>query len=204
MSARALVVRLLCGCVAIVFTAGLSASEPQPDSTAVQQQLELTKPGPEHQQLARYVGKWNVAVRMGGGATAVSYTGTGEGRMVVGGRFLQVEYQARNATDATEGLMLLGFDRRHQRFTMSAHDSFGTYAVSSQGTQDESTGKIRMQGTDDDPVMKALGHEKAFVQVLDPRSDDEFAIEVWFVDTRSAARKEFKYMEYLFTRRAEP
>lgn len=186
----------------LIMLSTISAADPMP--ATVQQQLELTKPGPEHQKLARHVGKWNVAVRMGSGANAVSYTGTGEGRMVVGGRFLQLEYQAKQETDTTEGLMLLGFDRRHKRFTMSAHDSFGTYVVSSRGTMDESSGKIRMHGTDDDPVMKALGHEKAFVHVLDPRSDDEFAIEIWFVDTRTAARKEFKYMEYVFTRRGKP
>lgn len=77
----------------------------------------------------------------------------------------------------------------------------GTYFITSQGRRDTPGGKIRMLGTDDDPVMKAMGHTKEFVHVLDLRSPDEFAVEVWVVDTRTSARKEFKYMECLFKRR---
>jgi hypothetical protein len=49
--------------------------------------------------------------------------------------------------------------------------------------------------------MKAMGHTKEFVHILDLRAPDEYAVEVWFVDTRTAERKEFKYMDYTFKRR---
>ncbi|WP_449069707.1 DUF1579 family protein [Prosthecobacter sp.] len=166
-----------------------------------EEQLKLTKPGAEHEELARHAGTWDVEVSMGGGAAAVKYQGTSENRMTVGGRFLQMEYQARGKAGSTEGMFTLGFDPRHQRHTLIAMDSFGAYFVTSEGLRDAKDGKIRMRGTDDDPVMKAMGHTKEFVHVLHLRSADEFAVEVWFVDTRTAARKEFKYMDYTFKRR---
>ncbi|MDZ4781837.1 MAG: DUF1579 family protein [Planctomycetia bacterium] len=142
-----------------------------------------------------------MTVSMGSGASAIKYQGTAESRMTVGGRFLQVEYQAQGKADATEGMFTAGFDSRHQRHTLIAMDSFGTYFVTSQGQRDAKSGKIRMSGTDDDPVMKALGHTKEFVHVLDLRGPEEFVMEVWFVDTRTAARKDFKYMDYTFKRK---
>lgn len=49
--------------------------------------------------------------------------------------------------------------------------------------------------------MKAMGYTKEFVHVLDLRDADEYAIQVWFVDTRTPERREFKFMEYTFKRR---
>jgi hypothetical protein len=109
--------------------------------------------------------------------------------------------QAKSQADTTEGVFIIGFDPRHDRFALIAMDNFGDYFVTSQGKRDERTGKIRMLGTDDDPMMKALGHSKEFVHVLDVRNEDEFAIEVWFVDTRTPARREFKFMDYSFKRK---
>jgi hypothetical protein len=169
---------------------------------SIEEQLQATKPGPEHEKLSPYAGQWEVEVRMGGGPAAAAYQGTASGRMIVGGRFLQLEYQAKGESDDdTEGQFTIGYDQRHKQFDLIALDSFGTYSVASHGKRDEESGKIRLWGTDDDPMMKALGLTKEFVHVLDLRGADEFAIEVWFVDTRTAARKQFKYMDYIFKRK---
>lgn len=183
----------------LMLTGVLAAQEAK--SPSAEDQLKLTGPGLEHGALARYAGTWDVTVGIGSGESAIKYQGTAESRMTVGGRFLQVEYQAKGKADATEGMFTVGFDPRHQHHTLIAMDSFGTYFVTSQGKRDARSGKIRMSGTDDDPVMKALGHTKEFVHVLDLRGPEEFVVEVWFVDTRTAARKEFKYMDYTFKRK---
>ena len=181
----------------------LPAQEPkqQAKPLSAEEQLKLTKPGVEHELLARYAGTWEVEVTMGSGAAALTYRGTGENRMTVGGRFLQMEYQAKGKADSTEGMFTVGFNSRHQRHTLIAMDSFGTYFVMSQGQRDATSGKIRMLGADDDPMMKAMGYTKEFVHVLDLRGADEYAVEVWFVDTRTPARQEFKYMDYTFRRK---
>jgi hypothetical protein len=187
----------------LLATLSSSAQESKSPSKppSAEDQLKLARPGVEHEKLAAYVGAWTVEVTIGSGLRALKYQGTSQNRMTVGGRFLQMEYQAKGKTNSTEGLFTVGFDPRHQRHTLIAMDDFGTYFVTSQGQRDSNTGKIRMLGTDDDPVMKAMGLTKEFVHVLDLRNPDEFAVEVWFIDTRNAARKEFKYMDYIFKRK---
>ncbi len=161
--------------------------------------FDLAKPGAEHQKLAEYAGDWSVEVRMGSGNSALTYTGAAKNRMIVGGRFLEIEYEAQAKDNKTEGVFLVAFDGRHQRFALVSLDNFGTYFVTSQGKRDEN-GKAKLIGSDDDPQMKAMGYTKEFAHVLDLRSKDEFVIEVWFVDTRTPSRREFKYMDYTFKR----
>jgi len=176
-----------------------STAATKPPSQA--EMLKMAGPGPEHEQLAGYAGTWDVEIKMGGGRNAMVYQGTAKNRMTVGGRFLEMQYEATGKGGTNEGAFTLGFDRRHKEYALVAFDSFGTYFVTSQGKRDEKSGKIRMTGKDDDPMMKAMGHTKEFVHVLDLRGPDEFAVEVWFVDTRTAERREFKYMDYTFNRK---
>jgi hypothetical protein len=189
--------------IAVVFTVDVL---PAQDASKAGKALSMadpakfTKPGEEHEKLARYVGAWNIEIRMGSGA-ALAYQGAATNRMTVGGRFLQMEFQAQGKSNTTEGIFTLSFDTRHQRFSIIAMDSFGTYFVTSSGKRDEASGKIRMLGTDDDPLMKSMGYTKEFIHIVDFRSLDEYVVEVWFVDTRTSARREFKYMDYVFKRK---
>lgn len=159
--------------------------------------LEMSKPGPNHRQLAALSGDWNCDVNMGSDA---KYQGVANCRMVAGNRFLSVEYSSKGKNDVLEGVFHIGFDRRHGHYTLVSMDSFGTYFVTSKGKPDEETGKIKMYGTDDDPNMKAMGYKKEFVHVLDIRGENEFSVEVWFVDTRTEKRRETKFMEHNFKR----
>jgi hypothetical protein len=173
------------------------AQETKPKVPPPEEIAKLTGPGPEHQKLAEYVGDWNVVIKMNG----VTGEGTAHNRMTTGGRFLFVEYETKSKVGPIEGTFTLSYDTRHQRFALMATDNFGTYFVTAQGQRDPESGKLRLLGSDDDPTMKAKGFTKEFVHVVDFRKPDEFAIEVWFVDTRTAARREFKAMEYVFTRK---
>jgi hypothetical protein len=181
----------------------LRAQDAQPTvkPPSAEAQRKLGSPGPEHERLATYTGAWDVEIRMGAGGAAMVYRGQADHRMLAGRRFLQMDYQAKDKADNIDGSFIIGFDSRHKRFTLVALDSFGPYFVTSQGKAGDNAVKIRMLGTDDDPMMKAMGFTKEFVHVLELRSADEFAIEVWFVDTRNAARREFKYMDYVFKRK---
>lgn len=197
---RALVCLVLISAVAI-------AQEPKPKTPPARPTPEeiakLIAPGPEHEKLAGYAGDWTVAIKMGGGKAAVSSEGTAKSRMTTGGRFLFIEYEAKEKPTPVEGTFTLGFDSRHEHFTLMETDSFGTYFLTSQGKRDADTGKLRLLGTDDDPMMKAMGLTKEFLHVIDFRDKDEFAVEIRFVDTRTPARKEIKMMEYVFRRKPQ-
>lgn len=194
MKIRLTIIAPLCAFIALASAEGQEARKPA--ETSSEAQSRLAGPAPEHDKLARYSGAWDLQVKMG----SLTYQGAATNRMTVGGRFLQVEYQARGTKGATEGIFVAGFDPRHQRHTLIAMDSFGPYFVTSQGKPDDS-GKLRLLGSDDDPTMKAMGFTKEFVHVVDFKSADEFVIEVRFIDTRTAERKEMKFMTYSFVRR---
>jgi hypothetical protein len=184
--------------VLISIPLGAPADDQKPAALSPEEIAQLIGPGPEHAALGKFVGDWDVSIKMG----PASYAGEAKARTTVGKRFLQVEYQAKGKADATEGMFTLGFDRRHKEYALIAQDSFGTYFVTSQGKRDDKTGKLRLLGRDDDPQMKAMGLTKEFLHVVDLSNPDQLAIEVWFIDTRTPARKEIKFMEYQFKRKA--
>jgi len=171
---------------------GKPSVRPSPEEIA-----KLTAPGPEHAKLAGYAGDWDVSIKFGGATS----TGTAQQRMTTGGRFLFIEFATQGAAGALEGTFTLGFDARHERFALMATDSYGTYFVTSQGKRDAATGKLRLLGGDEDPMMKSMGFTKEFMHVIDFRGPDEFVIEVHFVDTRTPERRELKAMEYVFKRK---
>lgn len=164
-------------------------------------------PGPEHQTLASFAGDWEAELTFGAGPAARTTRCDGRSRMVVGGRFLQMDYRAKETVGSddpasfSEGQFQLGFDRRHRQFTIVAMDNWGTYFVTGKGQEDSSSGKIRLAGTDDDPQMKAMGLTKEFVYAIDLRDRDRLTVDVLVVDTRTPARREFKLLGIVFKRR---
>ena len=162
--------------------------------------LQQAKPGPEHEILANYVGSWQVTVTMGEGDRAATSRGRVKTHMMMDGRFLWIAYNVSGRAGSFKGAFMIGFDRRNSRYTLMGIDTHGTYAVTSHGTQDPTTGKIKLYGNDEDPNMKAMGFEKEFAHVLDFRNPDEFEIEVNYIDTRTPARSEIKAMEFVFIR----
>ena len=188
---------------ALLVGPGIHASaqevQPAPKVPSIADQLKRAKPGPEHEKLVRYSGEWDLEIKM---RPNTIYQGRATNLAIVGGRFLQIEYQTKGSRDSIDGIFTVGFDPRHERFTMIAMDSFGPYFVTSQGKRDEATGIIKMLGTDDDPAVKAMGYTKEFIHALDLRGPDEFTIEIYFINTRTPERREMKFMTYTFKRKA--
>jgi hypothetical protein len=184
--------------------AGFTAAQGTNSSASQSALARLSHPGPEHRRLGELTGKWGVTIHMGSGSgsSTANHTGTAESRLTTQGRFLFIEYAAKGATGPLEGTFTLGFDSRHDEFVLMATDTYGNYFVTSRGKSESSGAPIKMYGRDDDPTMKAMGLTKEFVHVLHLRNRTEFALEIWFVDTRTQERKEIKFMEYRF-RRAE-
>ncbi len=190
-----------CSLTVLVFTlaAPLSAQAPKQPPSA-EDLLAQTKPGPEHERLAQLAGAWNIAVTMGGGPQPMKWQGQANAKPVVGGRFLEINYEAPGAGDPAEGMLLLGFDRRHGEYTLVALDQWGTYWVTARGKPTEGSKLVKLYGRDDDPMMKAMGLTKEFAFALDFGKPDALQIEALMIDTRTPERKEHKLVEYLLTR----
>src|SRR5688572_665077 len=103
---------------------------------------EAAQPGPEHRRLAALAGEWNLRFELSPSPATqpVVGSGTASNRMILGGRFLQSESVVQLGGDRTEGLMILGYDRRAGRYTMLGLDTYGTHYVGAEGPYDEGSG----------------------------------------------------------------
>ena len=150
-------------------------------------------PGPAHDALHQLQGGWEVQVGDDVGGTA-----TGHPRL--DGRFLEVELTL-NEGPIRHALYTFGFDRRHDEYTVVAMDDTGTYFVTAKGAREGD--RVVMYGQDDEPVMTAMGFEKEFVIVLRWYSDNRIGIETLFIDTRTPARTEMPFIEFVLERGEE-
>ena len=173
--------------------------KPAPRNSTAELQ-ELANPGAEHRDLAKFEGKWSVEIKLGAGKSASVYRGLSKNRMVVGGRFLACEFGAAKEKESVDGVLTIGFDRRHDEYTIQSIDSWGTYFVTARGKRDGDFKEIKLYGVDDDPNMTAMGFTKAFAFGLVLTSSDEFTVNIYMIDTRTPARREMLMMEYTFTR----
>lgn len=160
---------------------------------------DLTAPSAEHEEMASYAGTWDVEMNFASDSKNV-YTGSSTNAMIVGGRFLQIQFSLNKGDSDVDGAFILGFDRRNLEYQILAMDSWGTYYVTAVGKRSEETGAIKMYGKDNDPNMKKMEFDKEFGHICKFKSENRFTIEIFFIDTRTDARTELKSMEYRFSR----
>ena len=93
----------------------------------------------------------------------------------------------------TEGLNILGFDRRNKVYTSVGFDTWGTYFVTSEGSYDETSKTISMYGEAED---KTFGMTEKYSINLRLIDEDTY---VWEVIIRDAQQMhgvdEFKMVE---------
>lgn len=157
-----------------------------PCQTTSGQAPAQTTPGPEHELIASLVGEWDFLV---GNETV----GKANAHLRLGDRFLEIEFRL-DWNPVQHGIYIFGFDRRHSEYTVIAFDNTGTYWVSAKGKEED--GRIKMYGSDNDPVMTAMGFEKEFVIVLDVPSENRVSIETYYIDTRTPERSEMLGLSY--------
>ena len=170
------------------------------DKAKITAYIELAKPGPEHKQLESLVGTWDQEIKfwMEPGKPPITFKGTCQNRMILGGRFLLTEAKGGSGPMAFENMIIMGFDRRTKKFTTVDFDSGGTYYVAAAGPYDESRKAIVMYGEDVDP---ALGTQK-YDRVIRIVSPTKYITEVVFKDpAHTHGLPEFKMVEITRTRK---
>ncbi len=163
---------------------GQAQQEPTPEElqALVARVMKLGKPGPEHARLARMAGTFDVENKIWPtpGAEPETAHGTMESEMVLGGRFLLLRSTIEGGMFAAEGLTIIGFDRRHEEYTLIGMDTTGTYWVAGQGPADADGTSATLSGTDDDPV---IGHTQEYDFVLHFVDDDTIVTDIVFKDS---------------------
>lgn len=180
---------------------GLLAQDPpqqdeMPDMAAA---MALAQPGPEHEILQGLAGEWRQEVKMWmqPGQEPIVSQGGASAKMVLGGRFLQTNGEIGEPPMRFTSMWMIGFDRRHKKFTMVGFDTMGTYYITAAGTYDEATKTLTCYGEDEDPVMGFTQKYDIIFKILGP---DKYVTEVIFKDYPGVAEKEYKMLEIVSTR----
>jgi hypothetical protein len=159
-----------------------------------EEMMALAQPGPEHKMLEKMVGTWDQTVKlwMKPGAEPSEMKGKSVNKMILGGRFLQSNVTGGEGEMKMEGLNLMGYDRRHKKFTTVGFDTWGTYYVTGAGPYNEETKSIVMYGEDEEPTAGITQKYDIIVRLID---NDTYITEVVFQDERTTDMKEFKMVE---------
>jgi uncharacterized protein DUF1579 len=161
---------------------------------------ELAKPGPEHKQLEALAGNWDMEVKywMQPDNPPMTFKGSCQNRMILGGRFLVSEAKSGMGQMAVENMNIIGYDRRHKKYTTIGLDTMGTYWVTAAGPYDDSRKAIVMYGEDIDPN---LGTQKYDI-VTRVVSPNQYVTEIIFKDAgHTGGAKERKLVEITHTRK---
>jgi len=108
---------------------GKKATSPDPKN------MELMKPGLEHEQIMKMAGNWNASCKfwMDADEQAVEATGTLNAKVILDGRYLEGEFKATIKGQPFAGRSLNGFNRVSKQFQYVWYDSMGTGITSLQG-----------------------------------------------------------------------
>ncbi len=116
---------------------------------------ELAAPAPEHKVLASMAGEWDAEMRcyMGNPEGQSTVTrGTRRSRMILGGRFLQEEFQGEMMGKKFTGMGLTGYDKFNKKYVSVWTDDMGTGMFTSEGASDESGKVLTFNGKMDEPM----------------------------------------------------
>lgn len=118
------------------------------DAAAMDAAMKAAMPGPQHEVLKVFEGKWiqKIVTRLDPTAAPASVDGISEGRMILGGRFIQIENTGEMAGLNVSSLQIIGYDNRRQRYFTFGLDELGTYAVMAEGDYNPTTKILTMFG----------------------------------------------------------
>ncbi len=115
---------------------------------------KLGTPGPQHRVLAGMTGSWatKTGACMEPGKPPVESTGTCEQKMVLGGRFLQQEFNGEMMGGTFSGIGFTGYDNHTRKYVSTWMDSMGTGILFFEGTAGPDGRTITQEARMDDPI----------------------------------------------------
>jgi len=206
----------LAGCGAIAIALGLLTSPVKatddntsdtkakdagtPDMAEMMKKMEaLAAPGPEHQKLASLAGEWETEAKCymaGPGSPPTVTKGVNKAKMILGGRFLQEEFEGDMMGKKFHGIGLLGYDKFNQKYIDTWIDDMGTGIFVTEGNFDASGKVLTLNGKMDDPMTGEKGKEmKLVTRIVSP---DKHIFEMHDVSLGEKS----KTMEITYTRKS--
>jgi len=153
-------------------------------------------PGPIQQMMAKSAGDWTgtVTMWMQPGAPPTTSTLETTNEMVLGGRYLKGTHKGTMMGMPFEGIGTTGYDNSKKIFVNSWIDNMGTGILYMEGSWDDATKSINLNGKSTDPL---TGKDIPTREVWKFVDDTHQELEMYFTEKG----KEFKGMEIKFTKK---
>jgi hypothetical protein len=168
-----------------------------PDMDAMMKQWEkMATPGPEHVELAKSVGKWNVTTtfRMGPEAEPMTSKGSAEFVSLLGGRWIRQDFSGEFMGRPFHGVGHEGYDKFKKQYVSTWTDDLSTAFLVSYGTPSKDGKSIVFFGLMDEPM---TGEKNKKVRSVTRRVDADTMV---YESYDKAKGKEWKAMEITYTR----
>jgi hypothetical protein len=156
--------------------------------------MEAAKLTKEHDLLKQLAGKWKTECKdLTMGPEPVVSTGTSEGRLILGDRWLVSDYQSTMMDMPFEGHGMLGYDTLKKKYISTWSDNMGTGIMVSEGTANASGNEITLTGSWDDPMGKKHSARMIFT-IVNPTKH------TFVMFDKEAGGPEKKVMEITYTK----
>lgn len=175
-----------------VVSAGIAQESHQIDPEMMEAYMKLNAPNENHEFLENFVGEWVVTTTawMQPGAEPISSVGTAKAAMIIGGRFLKVDFKGTMFGQPFEGILIMGYDSYQKKNISFWIDSSSTAFYLTEGSRKEGTKKIVETGIWQDPMG---GEDMNVRNTTILVSKDEYKFEMVMILPEGT---EFKSMEY--------
>lgn len=130
---------------------------------------KLATPGEPHKQFAKLAGEWTTQTKswMAPGQPAEETTGTAVFKSLLGGRFLQQEFNGQMMGQPFTGIAIDAFDNLRQKYVSVWIDTMGTSVFIMEGTASKDGKTITMAGEHDEPGGGKMTHRSVWTIVDD-------------------------------------
>ncbi len=149
---------------------------PEKMAEMMQKWMEMSKPGPYHERLAKRIGKYDTEMTVYGMAAPMKSTGEAEIRWLIEGRWMITESKYSMMGQPARGYAIEGYDNFKKKYVGMWVDSMSTALLTMSGTASRDGQTESMWGLMDEPMTGEVGkHAKYVTRVI---SDDKFVFEI--------------------------
>ena len=144
----------LLGAAAVVLAAGIAVSQEEQKKEAPQDaMMAAIMPNENHARLKQLEGTWDTESRfvMEPGKPPEVGKGHAVNKMVLGGRFVQIEYHGGMQGQPFEGLGMIGYDNVAKEYVSTWADTMGTMILIERGSYDAKENALVMHSEFDAP-----------------------------------------------------
>lgn len=178
----------------LILSSGLAAASQQGQEDqrkAMEAYMKMMATNENHAYLGKFAGEWNITTKawmMPGQAPETSQNYS-RAELILGGRFLKMDYKGTMFGQPFEGLQIIGFDNMKKKYISFWIDNSSTAFSLLEGTRDEVSKTTTETGLWPDRMTGGTMKVKGITKMISP---DEFSYEMYMIGPDG---KEFKSLE---------